>query len=223
MTNPATQLTTVELLEALRTNPEARAAIDSLYGKGHNAARDAEIAQKVWAGATHASVARAYNLSVNRIAQIMSSRPNPNPVKVNPNAERNRLILDAARKKVPRAEIARQHGLSVIRVNQIVGEAPKEVRRSFQDRAREALRKYDAWEDLTFDEECLIMWAKYESKATEITQTIIEGMSPQLAFTWGFPADCTGGDIKWTPEHYQAIAEIMYDFKSGIWKKYAPL
>ena len=159
-----------------------------------------------------------YQLSLPRINQIMQLHPNPNPTRVNPNAERDRLILDAARNKVPRAEIARKHNLSVIRVNQIVGAAPKVKKLTRAEKIAEALRKYDAYEDLTFEDECLIMLAKYDTIARRITQRIIEGANMGVLFDWEYPADCTGGDIKWTIEHYQAIAEMMYHFESGIWK-----
>lgn len=223
MTNPASELTTVQLLEALRTNPEARAAIDSLYGKGHNAQRDAQIAQKVWAGATQASVAREYNLSVNRIAQIMASRPNPNPVKVNPHAERNRLILDAARRKVPRAEIARQHGLSVIRVNQIVGAEPKVKKLTLREKAVEVFRKYDAFEDLTFEDECILLATKYNPHGVAIAQHLHSGKDAKALLAWDYRPDFTGGDVKWTAEHYHAVVDLLYNPETNGWRGFAPL
>lgn len=275
MTNP----TAAALIDRIRDNPELMEAIRQQLNKEAgvttpvipkqypNAERDAEIAAKVHAGATHASVAREYNLSLNRVSQIMSTRPNPNPekrspnaerdqaiakkvwegtarrdvaaeyglsvirvnqilaqypnpnpVKVNPHAERNRLILDEARNKVPRAVIAKKYGLSLIRINQIVGAEPKVKKLTRAERTAEALRKYDAFEELTFEDDCLIMLAKYEPTARAITQSIVGGMTPKLTHTWEYPEDCTGGDIKWTPEHYEAIANIMYDFNAGLWK-----
>jgi hypothetical protein len=184
-----------------------------------NLERDQAIAKKIWEGVARRDVAAEYGLSMARIHQIAAQYPNPNPVRVNPNAERNRLILDEARKKVPRAVIAQKYGLSLIRINQIVGAEPKPKKMTYGERVAEAMRKYDAWEDLTFDEECLIMVTKYEPLARKITQEIVEGATPQVMLQWGYPADCTGNDIAWTPEHYKAIASMMYDFNVGLWKR----
>jgi hypothetical protein len=218
MTNTAAQLTTVELLEALRNDPAARAAIASLYTKAKNADRDAEIAHKVWAGAKQSEVAVEYGLSVNRITQIMSTRPNPNPEKRNPNAERNRLILDAARNKVPRAEIARQHGLSVIRVNQIVGAAPKAKKLTQEERFAISNKKYHAFDDLTFGDECNILVSKYEPIARKIVADRLDGMG-QAQLEAKYPPDMTGGDIAWRGGHYIAIADVMYNPITGGWDK----
>lgn len=216
---------TPEVLEAIRQqlNIEANDTTSLVEkpksNRPDNTQRDAEIVAKVHAGThTRADIAREYQLSLPRINQIMQLHPNPNPVKVNPHAERNRLILDEARKKVPRAVIAKKYGLSVIRINQIVGAEPKVKKLTRAERTAEALRKYDAFEALTFEDDCFIMLAKYEPTARAITQAIVDGMTPKLTHTWEYPEDCTGGDIKWTPEHYEAIANIMYDFDAGIWK-----
>ncbi len=197
---------------ATRPNPNPEGKVNP------NAERDQTIAKRVWEGEARRDIAIEYQLSVGRVNQIMAQYPNPNPTRVNPNAERDRLILDAARNKVPRAEIARKHNLSVIRVNQIVGAAPKVKKMTRAEKTAEALRKYDDYEDLTFEDECLIMLAKYDTIARRITQRIIEGANMPVLFDWEYPADCTGGDIKWTIEHYQAIAEMMYHFESGIWR-----
>lgn len=215
-------MNTVELLEALRNDPAARAAIASLYSKAHvtvrNADRDAEIALKVWAGAKQSDVALEYGLSVNRITQIMSTRPNPNPEKVNPHAERNRLILDAARRKVPRAEIARQHNLSVIRVNQIVGAAPKPKKLTLEERFAVSNKRYHDFDDLTFDDECNILMSKYATIALAIVSDVLDGMgSAQLVAK--YPPDMTGGDIAWDARHYTAVANLYYNPATGNWDK----
>ena len=218
MTNTAAQLTTVELLEALRNDPAARAAIAWLYTKAKNADRDAEIAHKVWAGAKQSEVALEYGLSVNRITQIMSTRPNPNPAKRNPNAERDRLILDKARAKVPRAVIAQEHNLSVIRVNQIVGAAPKAKKMTAEERFAISNKKYHAFDDLTFGDECNILVSKYEPIARQIVADRLDGMG-QAQLEAKYPADMTGGDIAWTGGHYLTIADTMYNPTTGRWDK----
>lgn len=211
-------MNTVELLEALRNDPAARAAIASLYSKVRNADRDVEIAHKVWAGAKHSDVAMEYGLSVNRITQIMSTRPNPNPEKRKPNAERDRLILDAARQKVPRAEIARQHNLSVIRVNQIVGAAPKPKKLTQEELFAKSNKKYHDFDDLTFGDECNILMSKYEAIALDIVSDVLDGMGPaQLEAK--YPPDMTGGDIAWGAGHYTAIANMYYNPTTGKWDK----
>lgn len=222
-------ITAQELLDRLKGHPEIleemRVILNStitkpLSGKRpSNTERDKTIAQRVWNGENRRDIAVEYQLSLPRIHQILAQYPNPNPVKVSPNAERDRLILDDARKKVPRAEIARKHGLSVIRVNQIVGSVPKPKKMTLVEKTAEAMRKYDAWEDMTFEEECLIMLSKYDTVARRITQEMIEGATPHALHQWDYPADCTGSDINWTPEHYQAIAEMMYDFEVGYWRR----
>lgn len=184
-----------------------------------NLERDQAIAKKIWEGTARRDVAAEYGLSMARINQIAAQYPNPNPVKVNPHAERNRLILDEARKKVPRAVIAKKYGLSLIRINQIVGAEPKPKKLTYAERVAELMRKYDAFEDLTFEDECMIMIVKYEKIAREITQAIVDKESLDVLFKWAYPADCTGGDITWTPEHYVAIANLMYDFNVGVWKR----
>lgn len=217
---------TPEILEAIRQqlNIEANDTT-SLVEKAkpprpNNASRDAEIVSKVHAGThTRADIAREYQLSLPRINQIMQLHPNPNPAKVNPHADRNAKIIAKAKAKVPRATIAHEFGLSVIRVNQIIGAVPKVKKMTYAERVAEALRKYDKWEDMTFEEECLIMLSKYDKIAREITQAIVDKESLDVLFKWSYPADCTGGDVKWTPEHYQAIAEMMYDFNVGAWKR----
>jgi hypothetical protein len=218
MNTIAAPLTTVELLEALRNDPAARAAIASLYTKAKNADRDAEIAHKVWAGAKHSDVAVEYGLSVNRITQIMSTRPNPNPEKRNPNAERDRLILDAARRKVPRAEIARQHNLSVIRVNQIVGAAPKASKVTLTERIERSIKRYDAFDELTFDDECNILISKYDGIARQIIQDMLDGMG-QAQLSAKYPTDMTGGDIAWDNRHYGALFTLYYNPQTGNWDK----
>lgn len=214
-----------EILEAIRQqlnieakdNSQLTAKPAPIY-KRNNTQRDAEIVAKLHAGThTRAQIAAEYQLSLPRINQIMQMHPNPNPTRVNPNAERDRLILDAARNKVPRAEIARQHNLSVIRVNQIVGAAPKPKAPTFADRVADALRKYDNFDDMTIQEECLVMVGKYEPIARRITQDLLDGMGLQQLED-KYPADMTG-DIPWTAEHYRQVASIMYNFETGAWRR----
>ena len=218
MTNPTPQLTTVELLEALRNDPAARAAIASLYTKAKNADRDAEIAHKVWAGAKQSEVALEYGLSVNRITQIMSTRPNPNPDKHKPNAERDAQIVAKARAKVPRAVIAQEHNLSVIRVNQIVGAAPKPKKLTAEERFAISNKKYHAFDDLTFGDECNILVSKYEPIARQILADRLDGMG-QAQLEAKYPPDMTGGDIAWRGGHYLTIADLMYHPDTGGWEK----
>lgn len=217
---------TPEILEAIRQQLNIEAKNNSpvtdetprIY-KTPNKDRDAEIVAKVHAGThTRAQIAMEYQLSLPRINQIMQLHPNPNPIRVNPNAERDRLILDDARKKVPRAEIARKHGLSVIRVNQIVGAAPKVKKMTFAERCTEAMRKYDSWEDLTFEDECLVLITKYEPWARQLTQMMIEGATPET-LTYDFAPDCTGSDIAWSAQHFEAVSAMMYHFETGIWRR----
>lgn len=216
-TSSPPKLTTVELLEALRNNPEAKAAIASLYSKSQNAQRDADIAQRIWAGERYGVLAAEYGISVNRISQIMASRPNPNPQgRPSPNAERDRLILDDARKKVPRAEIARKHNLSVIRVNQIVGAAPKPKKRTFEERVAEAVRKYDSFEDLTYNEECLVLVGRFESLARRIVQDYVDGMS-QYQLEQKYPSSIIDDDIQWSGMHYISVAGMLYDYEKNAW------
>lgn len=219
-----------ELLEAIRQQLNSEAKDNtSLVAKPasrrpDNTERDNEIVAKVHAGThTRADIAREYQLSLPRINQIMQLHPHPNPVKVNPNAERDAKIVAKARAKVPRWQLAQEFNLSVIRINQIVGAAPKVKKLSVQDKAREALRKYDAYEDLTFEEDCLIMVFKYPEMAKKITKSIVAGTPPTIIHQWEFPADHTGGDINWTPEHYTAVSHLLYNFDHGTWKEYDPL
>jgi hypothetical protein len=216
-TTPTPKLTTVELLDALRNNPEARAAIASLYSKSQNSQRDADIAQRIWAGERYGVLAAEYGISVNRISQIMASRPNPNPQgRPNPNAERDRLILDEARKKVPRAEIARKHNLSVIRVNQIVGAAPKPKKLTFEERVAAAVRKYDSFAALTFAEECLAFFGKNEALARSIVQDYVDGMS-QYQLEQKYPPSVVDDGIQWNGMHYISIAGMLYDYEKDEW------
>jgi hypothetical protein len=222
-----TTITAQSLLDRLKDHPEILAEMRDILNstitkplsakRPDNKERDKTIAQRIWNGEKRRDIAMEYQISLPRINQIMQVNPNPNPVKVNPNAERDRLILDKAAKKVPRAVIAQEHNLSVIRVNQIVGSVPKPKKVGFGERVAEAMRKYDAYEALTFEDDCLILLTKYEPMARKITQHMIDGMTTKLIHAWEFPADCTGGDIAWTPEHYEQVANIMYDFNVGIW------
>jgi hypothetical protein len=224
-----TTINAKDLLDRLKDHPEILAEMREILNstttkplsvkRPDNTERDKTIAQRVWNGEKRRDIAMEYQISLPRINQIMQMNPNPNPVKVNPNAERDRLILDKAAKKVPRAVIAREHGLSVIRVNQIVGSVPKPKKMTFDERVADAMKKYDGFAEMTMQEECLVMIHKYEPIARKLTQHMAEGMSASLIHAWEFPADCTGGDIKWTPEHYEQVASIMYDFPSGIWKR----
>ena len=224
-----TTITARDLLDRLKDHPEILAEMRGILNstittplstkRTDNAERDKTIAQRVWAGEKRLDIAMEYQLSLPRINQIMQANPNPNPnpVKHNPNAERDRLILDAARKKVPRAEIARQHNLSVIRVNQIVGAAPKPTAPTFADRVADALRKYQSFDDMTIQEECLVMVGRYEPIARRITQDLLDGMGLQQLED-KYPADITG-DIPWTAEHYRQVASIMYNFETGAWRR----
>ena len=222
-----TTITARDLLDRLKDHPEILAEMREILNstittplstkRTDNAERDKTIAQRVWAGEKRLDIAMEYQLSLPRINQIMQMHPNPNPVKHNPNAERDRLILDAARKKVPRAEIARQHNLSVIRVNQIVGAAPKPTAPTFADRVADALRKYESFDDMTIQEECLVMVGRYEPIARRITQDLLDGMGLQQLED-KYPADITG-DIPWTAEHYRQVASIMYNFETGAWRR----
>lgn len=238
--------TAIELIDRIRHNPELLEDIRQLLNKeagyttqtvhtshelssqphrpyplgrpNANKERDKTIAQRVWAGEKRRDIAVEYQLSLPRINQILAEYPNPNPQpRVSANAERDRLILDAARKKVPRAEIARQHNLSVIRVNQIVGAAPKPTAPTFADKVADAMRKYDNFDDMTIQEECLVMVGKYEPIARRITQDLLDGMGLQQLED-KYPADITG-DIPWTAEHYRQVASIMYNFETGAWRR----
>jgi len=227
-----TTITAQDLLDRLKDHPEIleemRVILNSattkpLSGKRgsnrpSNTERDKTIAKRVWEGENRRDIAMEYQLSLPRIHQILAQYPNPNPVKRNPNAERDRLILDKAAKKVPRAVIAKEHGISVIRVNQIVGSVPKPKKMTFAERCTEAMRKYDSWEDLTFEDECLVLITKYEPWARQLTQMMIEGATPET-LTYDFAPDCTGSDIAWSAQHFEAVSAMMYHFETGIWRR----
>ena len=207
--------------QQVHTSHELSPQTERAYALGRpasNKERDQTIAQRVWNGEKRRDVAKEYQLSLPRINQILAEYPNPNPQpRASANAERDAKIVARAREKVTRAQIAREFNLSVIRVNQIVGSVPKPKKVGFGERVAEAMRKYDAYEALTFEDDCLILLTKYEPMARKITQHMIDGMTTKLIHAWEFPADCTGGDIAWTPEHYEQVANIMYDFNAGIW------
>jgi transcriptional regulator with XRE-family HTH domain len=173
-------MTTAELLEALKHNHEARAILKGLYGNGKNDKRDAEIAQRVWAGETQSSLAMEYGLSVNRVSQIMATRKNPNPNAGRPqrNAERDRLILERANAKKTRAEIAKEFGLSVIRVNQIVSASRsfgKQQAKTWEDRAADARTKYAMGQTLTPNEVSMVLITSYSDVCEDIIADMREG------------------------------------------------
>jgi DNA-binding NarL/FixJ family response regulator len=120
-----TYSTAASLIARIRDKPELveamRVLLNKEVGRPNNAARDAEIAQRVWNGESRRDIAHEYQLSMPRVNQILQMNPNPNPPKELPNAARDRLILDQASKGIPRAAIAKEHNLSVVRINQIVG------------------------------------------------------------------------------------------------------
>lgn len=232
MTTP----TAIALIDKLRHSPEILEAIRQQLNieagdttpitdkqpriyKQTNTQRDAEIVAKVHAGThTRTDVAREYQLSLPRINQIMQMNPNPNPVKVNPNAERDAKILAKAREKTPRALIAQEFGLSIIRVNQIVGAAPKPKKLTQEERFAISNKKYHDFADLTFGDECNILMSKYERLALQIVSDVLDGMgSAQLVAK--YPPDMTGGDIAWDARHYTAIAELHYNPATGKWDK----
>jgi hypothetical protein len=212
-----TSITLDQIVEALNTNPTLRADL-SRYISPRNSTRDEDIARRVWAGETHGAVAAAFGLSVNRIAQIMSTRPNPNPSKRSKNEERDRLILDAVDRKVSRAEIAQTHGLSLVRVNQIVATRPKKKKRTFEVRFAEALVKYKAFDDLTFAEECTLFIGLHEQIARQVVRDMDNGME-QAEIEAKYPPDCTGQDLPLTYDHYNVAYRYFIDPATGAWKR----
>ena len=212
-----TSITLDQIVEALNNNPTLKTDL-SRYISPRNTTRDDDIARRVWAGETHGSVAAAYGLSVNRIAQIMATRPNPNPSKQSKNAERDRLILDAVGRKVSRAEIAQTHGLSVVRVNQIVASKPKPKRRTFAEKLADAHVKYKAFDDLTFEEECVLFIGLHEPTARAEATDIRDGL-PQNWIMNSYPPDCTGQDLPLTYDHYLVAHHHFIDPVSGNWRQ----
>lgn len=215
-----TTMTTLELLEALKNNSEARAILSQLYGKSKNGKRDAEIAQRVWAGETQASVAQEFGLSVNRVSQIMATRKSPT-AKPDRFAERNHLILDRIRSKVPRAVIAKEFGLSVIRINQIAGNAKilgAAHTLTLEEKIDNAMQKYDSFEPLTFEEEWRVFVRKYETIARQVAGDLLDGMS-QYQIEQKYPSDCTGADLALTFMHYRNAYLYFVDESTNTWKK----
>lgn len=215
-----TTMTTAELLEAIKHNSEVRTILKSLYGKGKNDDRDAEIAQRVWAGETQSALAMEYGLSVNRIGQIMSTRKNPNPDAGKPqrNAERDRLILEAANAKKTRAQIAAEFKLSIIRVNQIVSASRafgKQTKQTNAQKMELAMQKYLSFKPLTTDDEWRVFVQKYEPTARAIATDMQNGMSHyELEHKY---AGSAGEDFKTTYTHYREIYAYYIDEPSGIW------
>lgn len=217
-----TTMTTAELLEALKNNHEARNILRGLYGKGKNDQRDAEIARRVWAGETQASLALEYGLSVNRVSQIMSTRKNPNRDAGKPkrNAERDHLILEAAKAKKTRAEIASQFGLSVIRINQIVSASRafgKQAKLTNAQKMELAMKKYLAFQTLTADDEWRVFVQKYEPTARAIATDMQNGMS-QYEVEQKY-ANCADEDFKLNYAHYLEIYRYFIHEDSGIWMR----
>lgn len=217
-----TTMTTAELLEAIKHNHEVRTILKSLYGKAKNTDRDAEIAQRVWAGETQSSLALEYNLSVNRIGQIMATRKNPNPDAGKPqrNAERDRLILEAAKAKKTRAQIAAEFKLSVIRVNQIVSASRafgKQPKLTNAQKMELAMKQYMSFKPLSTDDEWRVFVVKYEPIARAIATDMQNGMSQyELEHKYANSAD---EDFKITYTHCREIYAYYIDEPSGIWKR----
>jgi len=217
-----TTMTSAELLEAIKNNPEVRAVLKSLYGKGKNDDRDAEIAQRVWAGETQASLALEYGLSVNRVGQIMATRKNPNPNAGKPqrHAERDRLILDAAKAKKTRAEIAKEFKLSVVRVNQIVSASRafgKQPKLTNAQKMELAMKKYMTFQPLTVDDEWRVLVNKHEPTARAIATDMQNGVS-QYELERKY-ATISGEDFTLTYPHFVEVFNYFIDEPSGIWKR----
>ena len=219
-----TTMTTAELLEALKNNPEARTILKSLYGKGKNTQRDAEIAQRVWAGETQVSLALEYGLSVNRIHQIMATRKNPNPdataTRPKRNAERDHLILERAKAKKTRQEIANEFGLSVIRVNQIVSASRafgKQQKLTDAQKMELAMQNYLSFKPLTVEDEWRVFVQKHNGIARSIATDMQNGVSQyELDRRYG---DSAGEDFKLNHNHYLGIYDYYIHADSGIWKR----
>lgn len=217
-----TTMTTVELLEALKNNPEVRSVLKSLYSNGKNADRDAEIAQRVWAGETQVSLALEYGLSVNRIGQIMATRKNPNPPATKPNrhAERDHLILERAKAKVPRAQIAKEFGLSVIRVNQIVSASRafgKQPKLTDAQKMELAMQNYLSFKPMTVEDEWRVFVQKHNGIARSIATDMQNGVSQyELDRRYG---DSAGEDFNLNHNHYLGIYDYYIHADSGIWKR----
>lgn len=185
-----------------------------------NKPRDAEIAAKVHAGThTRAQVAIEYQLSLPRINQIMQMNPPAEgTVRANKNAERDRLILDAVGRNVPRVDLARTYGLSLERVNQICRGVAKPKKRTFEMRLAEALVKYKAFDDLTFAEECTLFIGLHEQIARQVVRDMDNGME-QAEIEAKYPPDCTGQDLPLTYDHYNVAYRYFIDPATGAWKR----
>lgn len=218
-----TTMTSAELLEAIKNNPEVRTILRSLYGKGKNTQRDAEIAQRVWAGETQASLALEYGLSVNRVSQIMSTRKNPNQNAGKPqrNSARDHLILEAANAKKTRAEIAKEFGLSIIRINQIVSASrafTKQTKMTTAQKMELAMQKYLSFQPMTLDDEWRVLVHKYEPTARAIATDMLNGLS-QYAMEQKYPPNCVEEDIQYNYAHYVEVYKYFIHAESGIWIK----
>ena len=84
-----------------------------------NTNRDADIVNEASAGATHASIANKYGLSIVRISQIIARSTVERPAK---NVTRDQGIADRAVAGITHATIANEYGLSMARVSQIVAQ-----------------------------------------------------------------------------------------------------
>ena len=226
-----TTMTAAALLERLEDRPEILAEMREILNQklrparvGRptvNAKRDEEIAAKVWAGTDRRVVCHEYGLSLPRINQILAYHRNPNPMPIDKNIERNRLILERVKMKVPRAKIAKEFGLSLGRISQIVDMAKahgEAMTFTLEDKIDQAMKKYATFEPLTFHEVWYVFVRMYESIARKVAGDILNGMS-QYEVMQKYPSDCTGGDLELEFMHYRNAYLYFVDEDTNSWKR----
>ena len=99
-----------------------------------NVERDAAIADKALAGATHAAIANSYGLSTVRVSQILArTRVAGRPKN---NVERDREIADKAIAGATYIALGNEYGLSSIRISQIVAQGKTAAYARHADRVK---------------------------------------------------------------------------------------